>query len=111
MGPISKYNPLHAVYIYGQNKASIFVEQLSGLPALAKLADILSQAEEIYMPSFPPKSPVTTSYFSYWGFFDLCVGIKKESFGTVIIDLLKYLKADPGLIKIVEFMQSARMGI
>ncbi len=108
---LSKYDPLHAVYIYGQNKASIFAEQLSGLPALAKLTNILSQAEEIYMPSFPPKSPLTTSYFSYWGFFDLCVGIKKESFGTIIIDLLKHLKADPGLIKIVECIQNSRMGI
>ena len=40
-----------------------------------------------------------------------CTGIKKESFGTVILDLLKYLKSDPGLIKIVECMQNSRMGI
>ena len=40
-----------------------------------------------------------------------CTGIKKESFGTVILDLLKHLKSDPGLIKIVECMQNSRMGI
>nr|NJM01059.1 hypothetical protein [Desulfobacula sp.] len=108
---LSKYDPLHAVYIYAQNKVSVLVEQLSELPALSKLTDTLSKADDIYLPSYPPKSPHTQSYFTCWGFFDLCVGIKRESFGTVILDLLKYLKSDPGLIKIVECMQDSRMGI
>lgn len=108
---LSKYDPLHAVYVYAQNKVSVLVEQLSDLPALSKLTNMLEQADDIYLPSFPPKSPLTQSYFTCWGFFDLCVGIKKESFGTVILDFLKNLKAEPGLIKIVECMQDSRMGI
>jgi len=108
---LSKYDPLHAIYIYAQNKVSVLVEQLSNLPALSKLTNILEQADDIYLPSFPPKSPHTKSYFTCWGFFDLCAGIKKESFGTVILDMLKHLKSDPGLIKIVECMQNSRMGI
>ena len=108
---LSKHDPLHAVYIYAQNKISVLVEQLSELPALSKLTDSLSKADDIYLPSYPPKCPHTQSYFSCWGFFDLCAGIKKESFGTVILDLLKYLKSDPGLIKTVECMQNSRMGI
>ena len=108
---LSKCDPLHAVYIYAQNKVSVLVEQLADLPALSKLTNTLDQADEIYLPSSPPKSPLTQSYFTCWGFFDLCVGIKKESFGTVILDLLKNLKADQGLIKIIECMQHSRMGI
>ena len=108
---LSKHDPLHAVYIYAQNKVSVLVEQLSDLPALSKLTNTLEQADDIYLPSFPPKSPLTQSYFTCWGFFDLCVGIKKESFGIIILDLLKHLKSDPGLIKIVECMQNSRMGI
>ena len=108
---LSKYDPLHAVYIYAQNKVSVLVEQLSGLPALSKLTDTLGQADDLYLPSSPPMSPLTQSYFTCWGFFDLCVGIKKESFGTVILDLLKNQKADPGLIKTIECMQDSRMGI
>ena len=108
---LSKYDPLHAVYIYAQNKVSVLVEQLSDLPALSKLTNVLGQADDIYLPSSPPSSPLTKSYFTCWGFFDLCVGIKKESFGTVILDLLKNLKADQGLIKIIECMQHSRMGI
>lgn len=108
---LSKYDPLHAVYIYAQNKVSVLVEQLSDLPALSKLTKALEQADDIYLPSSPPMSPLTKSYFTCWGFFDLCVGIQKETFGTVILDLLKNLNADHGLIKTIECMQNSRMGI
>ena len=108
---LSKHDPLHAVYIYAQNKVSVLVEQLSDLSAVSKLTNILDQSDDTYMPSFPPQSPVTQSYFSCWGFFDLFVGIKKESFGTIILDVLRTIKADPGLITIIECMQSSRMGI
>jgi len=108
---LSKYDPLHAVYIYAQNKVSVLVEQLSELPVLSQLTNALSKADDIYLPSSPPMSPHTTSYFTCWGFFDLCVGIKNESFGTVILDFLKNLKLDTGLIKIIECMQNSRMGI
>jgi len=108
---LSKHDPLHAVYIYSQNKVSVLVEQLSVFSALSKLTNILDQAGETYMPSFPPQSPITQSYFTCWGFFDVVVGIKKESFGSIIIDVLKNTKSDPDLIKMVDCMQHSRMGI
>ncbi|MCD4676035.1 MAG: hypothetical protein K8S18_08580 [Desulfobacula sp.] len=110
-GQLSDHDPLHAIYIYAQNRVSVLVEQLADLKSLSKLTGTLDQADDIYLPSFPPQSPLTQSYFTCWGFFDLSVGIKKESFGTVILDLLKNLKADPGLIKTIEYMQDSRMGI
>ena len=107
---LSELDPLHGVYAYGQNKISVFVEQLAELPALSKLTNAYADAEDIYMPSGPPMSPLTKSYFLCWGFFDLCVGIKKESFGTVIIDICRSLNVEQGLIKIFECMQNSRMG-
>lgn len=108
---LSKHDPLHAVYIYAQNKVSVLVEQLSALDSLSKLTNLLDKADETYMPSFPPQSPITKSYFTCWGFFDVFVGIKKETFGSIIIDVLKNTKSDPGLIKMVDCMQNSRMGI
>ncbi len=108
---LGKHDPLHAIYIYAQNKVSVLVEQLTDLSAVSKLTNILDQADDTYMPSFPPQSPITQSYFTCWGFFDLFVGIKKETFGTIILDVLRTIKADPGLITIIECMQSSRMGI
>ena len=107
---LSELDPLHGVYAYGQNKISVLVEQVADLPALSKLTNAYSDAEDIYMPSGPPISPLTKSYFLCWGFFDLCAGIKKETFGTVIIDICRSLNVDPGLIKIFECMQNSRMG-
>ena len=108
---LAKYDPLHAAYIYAQNKVSILVEQLSMVPALSKLTNNLIQADDIYLPSSPPQSPLTKSYFQCWGAFDLCAGIKKETFGTIILNLLKNEKADPDLLKTIECMQNSRMGI
>ena len=78
---LARLDPLHAVYVYGQNKMSVFVEQLAELPVMSELTEAYLSAEEEYMPSGPPMSPLTHSYFTCWGFFDLCVGTMKESFG------------------------------
>jgi hypothetical protein len=107
---LSGLDPLHGVYAYSQNKISVFVEQIAELPALSKLTNAYADAEDIYIPSGPSTSPLTKSYFLCWGFFDLYVGIGKETFGTVIIDICKSLKVDQGLIKIFDCMQNSRMG-
>jgi hypothetical protein len=107
---LSRLDPLHGVYVYAQNKLSVIIEELSALPALSKLADAYENADDVYMPSGPPMSPLTKSYFTCWGFFDLCVGLKKETFGTIAIDVCRFLKVDPALITIFEHMQKSRMG-
>jgi hypothetical protein len=108
---LSTYDPVHGIYIYGQNQLSILIEQVTELPMLDPLTEAYAEAQDEYMPSGPPMSPLTTSYFTSWGFFDLHAGVQKETFGTVVIDLCKFLKVDPGLIHIFEVMQQSRMGI
>lgn len=108
---LTEYDPIHTLYIYGQNQLSVLIEQLCELPMLEKLADAYAQAEGEYMPSFPPMSPLTGSYFVCWGAFDLCSGAKRETFGTIAIDLCKFLNVDEGLITLFEKMQASRMGI
>jgi hypothetical protein len=103
-------DPLHAVYVYGQNKMSVFVEQLAELPVMSELAEVYTMAEQEYMPSGPPISPLTQSYFTCWGFFDLCVGTMRESFGSIAIEVCKSLDVDQGLIRVFTKMQASRMG-
>lgn len=103
-------DPLHGIYAYAQNKMSVIVEQLSALPHLAKISNACEDAQDEYLPEGPPMSPLTKSYFSNWAFFDLCAGIKKETFGTVAIDMCRYLKVDPALITVFECLQNSRMG-
>lgn len=103
-------DPVHAVYVYAQNKMSVLSEQLGELPELSKVVNAIADAQEEYMPSYPPMSPLTTSYFTCWEFFDLTAGIKRETFGTVIIDACRALGVDESLLTIFELMQDSRMG-
>lgn len=104
-------DPLHAVYTYAQNKLSVLVEDLAELPMCRSLADAYSAAEEEYLPSGPPMSPLTMSYFFCWAVFDSHVGPGKETFGTVAIDLCRRLETEPSLVRLFECMQESRMGL
>lgn len=109
---LSDYDPLHALYIYGHNQLSVLIEQLTQLPMLDKLADAYAAAEEEYMPSGPPMSPLTRSYFTCWGAFDLCTfGAKQETLCTVATDFCQAQGVDAGLIALFETMQASRMGV
>lgn len=109
---LSKLDPLHALYVYSQNHLSVLIEQISELPVLAKLADMYAAASEEYMPSGPPMSPLTASYFTCWGAFDLCsFGARKETFCSIATDFCNYINADNGQIEVFEEMQNSRMGI
>jgi len=107
---LADHDPLHGVYVYAQNMLSVITEQLGELPALMKLNNAYADAHETYMPSGPPMSPLTASYFTSWGMFDLVAGVKKESFGSVSIDLCRALHLDRHLIRVFEAMQNSRMG-
>ena len=48
--------------------------------------------------------------YSFMGFFDLCVGPMKESFGSIATEVCKYLDVDKGLIRLFQKMQASRMG-
>lgn len=108
---LTQYDPLHLFYMYGLNKLGVLLSQISQLPAVRKLTQALDESEDIYMPEGPPISPLTCSYFTFWSYFDLSFGPKKETFGTIAIDLCKALGSHSGLIEIFETMQNSRMGI
>jgi hypothetical protein len=108
---LAELHPLHAHYVAIQNQVSVMCEQLIALPQLARLSKVLSNAEDTYLPSGPPMSPLTSSYFFYWSTFDAAVGIRKETLGTCLIALLKRLESDPEFVRLVEIMQGSHMGL
>jgi hypothetical protein len=105
------HDPLHAVYIAVQNITSVFSECVSVLPEMAAYYNIVGAAEEEYMPSGPPMSPLTTSFFTTWAFFDFRFGGDKETIGTCLIDLSDQLGIDPSMVEAVRRFQESRMGI
>src|SRR5208337_2057883 len=79
-------DPLHTVYLAVQHAASIFAERVSVLDEFKPYYEIVANAEDEYMPSGPPMSPLTTSYFTTWAFFDLGFGPYEETMGKCLLD-------------------------
>lgn len=108
---LAALDPLHAWYVYGQHQLGAIIEQLAELPQLAKLTAAYTAAEDEYMPSGPPMSPLTTSYFTSWGAFDLGVGVKRESFASIALAICRHVRTEPVLIELFETLQQSRMGV
>jgi len=107
---LSQFDSLHATYVSALRRVDGFICSLSNLDVTEKLLQRRAKTEDIYMPSYPPMSPVTDSYFSTWLCFDMCVGVKQETYGSLLIDCLKAFGSDPSLMNTLERFQQSRMG-
>src|SRR5271165_6010914 len=67
-------DPIHAAYSFMQNFTSHCAEGVSQFPEMKSWAKVVEKAEEEYMPSGPPMSPLTRSYFWTWAIYDLRIG-------------------------------------
>lgn len=110
-GGLSGFHPAHAAYIYTQNQVSVMAEQLTAFKEMAPFAEVISRAEDLYMPSAPPMSPLTTSYFTCWAFFDACAGAANETIGTTVLEFGAAFGVDSELLRLIRLMQDSRMGI
>ena len=104
-------DPLHAAYVRAQNLTSVFAEGISPLPEMEPYYDAAASAEDEFMPSGPPMSPLTGSYFTTWAFFDLRFGRDFETIGTILLDLSEYAGLSPTQYAVVREFQQSRMGI
>ena len=104
-------DPLHAVYIAVQNVTSFFAERVSGFREFEPYYQLVAQAEEEYMPGGPPMSPLTTSYFTTWAFYDVRFGPDQETMGTCLLDVGDLLGLEPGAVAAIGLLNESRMGI
>jgi hypothetical protein len=86
-------------------------EQLTALKEMTPFVDIVSQADNLYLPSGPPMSPLTTSYFTSWAFFDACAGSAHETIGTTVLELGAAFGMSPQLSRLIQSLQDSRMGL
>ncbi|MDP3276924.1 MAG: hypothetical protein Q8Q09_17120 [Deltaproteobacteria bacterium] len=108
---LAEHHPVHALYIAVQNQVSVLSEQLTSLPETTKLADLIEAAQVDYMPSGPPMSPLTVSYFTSWAFFDAAVGPRRETIGTCIAAIGTLLGLHPKFLALVAVMQQSSMRV
>jgi hypothetical protein len=105
------YDPLHAAYIAAQNFTGFFMEEATQFPEFDSFWKIYGPTQKEYMPSGPPISPLTTSYFTTWAFFDLRSGPDGETIGTCLLDVAELLELDPLMAETIRQFQDSRMGI
>lgn len=107
---LSHPDPLHALYTDTQHRISEFIEMFSELKESEVFNKRHNEAEDIYLPSGPPMSPLTGSYFFALAAFDMYVGLKRETYTTVMLECCKKVNANPNFMKIIRCMQDSRMG-
>ncbi len=104
-------SPGFAAYIAVSNWALGLVETIQGLPELRRFIDRIERAEEEYMPSGPPMSPLTRSFFWNWALWDLGVGVKHETLGSILLAVGRHLEMEPLFLGVLERMVSSRLGL
>src|ERR1022692_3737468 len=105
------YDPLHAAYIAAQNFTGLFMEEVTAFPEFDPYWKIYGPAQKEYMPSGPPISPLTKSFFTTWVFFDLRSGPDGETIGSCLLDVADLLGMDPFMAETIRQFQNSRMGI
>jgi len=105
------FDPVHAVYVYIQQISSLFAEGVSQLPEMKEYAKLAKEAEEEYMPSEPPMSPLTTSYFTCWAFYDLQFGPDGDTIGQCQIDANDLICLNADQLDALKKLSQSRMGI
>lgn len=106
----SGYDPLHAHYIFIQNLTSVFSESVTQFPEFKAFAKIVMNAEDEYLPSEPPMSPLTTSYFTCWAFYDLRID-GNTTLGHCMMDANDLLRLTPDQMDALRSLADSRMGI
>ena len=103
-------DPVHAAYAFVENITSFFAESASRLPEMKKFSQIVGKAEDEYMPSGPPMSPLTTSFFTSWAFFDLQFD-DGDTLASCLIESNDVVGMNPDQLDSLKKMSASRMGI
>jgi len=70
-------------YAAALNAAGEFATQALDVPQLTAFNNLLADAQEEYMPGYPPMSPVTTSFFHAWMILDAPISPGGPSLGEL----------------------------
>lgn len=108
---LADHHIAHALYVYAQNQTSVIAEQLMILPEMRRFAEVFEKAEEEYMPSGPPMSPLTKSFYTTWMFYDVGFGRGHETLCTITMEIGKALGMNADLIRIMGLLQNSRMAV
>jgi hypothetical protein len=107
----SGQHPLHAAYSSAQTYLSVFSELASTLREFKDFTGVVGDAQETYMPGWPPMSPVSVSFFASWALLDLPVGTTGETICSCAIEIGRAFDMPADFASILEAMGGSAMGI
>ena len=110
LASVTEHDPCFALYAFAQNFASLAAEHISSMSEARGFVRIVGAAEDEYLPSGPPMSPLTNSYFTMWSMFDVRFGRSRETMGSCILRVAEEFDTPAWLMEAVERMQQSRMG-
>jgi hypothetical protein len=104
-------DPIHSAYVAAQNLMSFFAESVSEFAEFEPFCQRYIAAEDEYLPSGPPASPLTTSFFTLWALCDLRFGKDLETIGTCLLNVSGILEMVHPMVDAVRELSGSRMGI
>jgi len=105
------YDPVHAAYIFVHHITSAFSENVSRFPEMRAYAQEVGSAEDEYMPSAPPMSPLTMSFFTCWALYDHRIGKTTDTLADCLIEANDTICMNPHQLDALRKMSQSRMGI
>jgi len=107
----SDQSPAFAAYVYVTNWALGLVETIQEMPELRRFMARIAKAEDEYMPSGPPMSPLTRTYFWHWALWDMTVGVKRETLGSILLAVTKAQGFDAIFTNVLAALVESRLGL
>ncbi len=104
-------DPVHAAYAYIQQISAHFSEGVSQLPEMKQWARAVEKAQDEYMPSGPPMSPLTGSYFATWVLYDFRIGGTGDTMAECQIDANDLFLMNLDQLHALKKQATSRMGI
>jgi len=108
---LKEMHPTYAIYVHVQNQMSVMAEQLMEFPEMKSFAKIIGEAHEEYMPSWPPMSPISTSYFWCWSNFDATVNAYRETLGSVTLRIAAEFGVHRKMLSLMQTFNESSMSV
>ncbi len=88
-----------------------FAEGVSQLPEMNQWARAVANVEDKYMPSGPPMSPLTGSFFTTWVLYDFRIGGSDDTMAECQISANDVFQLNLDQLDALKKQASSRMGI
>jgi len=108
---LSETHPAFGMYILAQHQLVNFMEILQNTRELSKFVKIYIAAEDEYMPSGPPISPITASNFFGWSYLDFAIGPFKETLVDILGKVGLWAGLHPAYGPLFEKFSRSRLGL